>query len=64
MITKYVEDLAKEIIKVMASNCGRHLNPSCKLADEQLIKDTEEKIKNVIQKQLELLFDHLSKNKV
>lgn len=59
-MTKYVEDLTKEVLKIMADNCGEHFNSSCKFTDEQLVKDTEEKVKKIIHEHLKLLFNYLS----
>ena len=59
-MTKYVEDLTKEVLNIMANNCGKHFNTSCKFTDEQLVKDTEEEIRKTIHQNLKLLFNYLS----
>ena len=59
-MTKYVEELTKEIMKIMASNCGQHFGSSCQFTDEQLVKETEGRIREALHEHLKMLFDYLS----
>jgi hypothetical protein len=63
-MTKYVKELTKDVMSILAKNCGRHYNPECKNQDREVTYAVEKAIEEAIHANLNNLFVYLTESAV
>tara|TARA_B100001123_G_C14850341_1_gene843785 strand:+ start:445 stop:678 length:234 start_codon:yes stop_codon:yes gene_type:complete len=61
-MTKYVEELTKDIMGILEKNCGRHYNKKCKNSDMRVILAVQEEVRKVIHSNLNNMFMFLTES--